>query len=203
MFKKKDTYILGLFMGAFFTYIGTSVFIPTYLGHAISLNQTITLPPPISFVFFIVEMVMVYLGITVGVWWTGKIKKRRPVMVTGGLGAGLLSLLTHVPFVLESTIISNVIKIIAIFFVCICLSAWTFVIGEVSSQKESGMQIGTILTIAALIGSLAPIIQGFLFSIDLFEIGWFFSSLMLFIMGICGYFSPETGLKYKDITADG
>ncbi len=185
-------------MGAFFTYIGTSVFIPTYLGHAISLNQTITLPPLISFVFFIVEMIMVYLGIIIGVWWTEKIKKRRPVMVTGGIGAGMISLLTHVPTVLESMIFSNLFKIIAIFLVCICLSAWTFVIGEVSPQNESGKQIGAILIIAALIGSLAPIIQGFLFSIDLFGIGWFLSSLMFFIMGVCGYFSPETGLKYEN-----
>ena len=60
IFMSKNTYILGALMGVFFSYIGTAVFIPTYLDRAMDLNEVATLHPPISFIFLLVEIVPVY-----------------------------------------------------------------------------------------------------------------------------------------------
>ena len=190
-FMKKDTYILGFFMGSFFAYIGTTVFIPTYLEKAITPNNQVVLPPPYTFIFFLLELFLVYIGIVVGAVWTQKVRKRRPVMVIGGIFAGITALLSFLPTIHDSSMFSSVFKMITVFFVCIALAAWTYVINEVSI--DSGKQIGAILTIAALIGCINPVIQGFLLSNDMFEMGWIGSNALLLLMGVFGYLSPETG----------
>ncbi|NHJ40338.1 MAG: hypothetical protein FK731_09930 [Asgard group archaeon] len=192
MFLKKTTYILSFLMGAFFAYIGTTVFIPVYLGKAISPNEPVILPPNFTILFTIIELIMCYLGIIIGVIWTQTVQQRRPVMIFGGIAAGLTSLIIHIPELGDYSMLSNLFKILTIFFICICLAAWTFVISE-ASPEDSGKQIGAILTIAALIGCVVPIIQSILLENGFFKIGWILSSLLLFIMGICGYLSPETG----------
>ncbi|MHA1973897.1 MAG: hypothetical protein ACTSW1_12945 [Candidatus Hodarchaeales archaeon] len=190
-FMKRETYVLGTLMGAFFSYIGTTVFIPIHLDKAVVPGEAVTLPPVFTIIFFVFEIITAYLGILLGAVWTQKIKKRRPVMTFGGLLAGSLAILSFTPFIHDITMLSEVLKTFTIFFVCICLAAWTYAINEVSPEK-SGMQIGAILTIAAMIGSFVPILQSFLLSIGLFEVGWFLSSVLLLLMGVMGYLSPET-----------
>ena len=115
-------------------------------------------------------------------------------MVFGGLLAGVTALTGFLPPIHDSTMFANIFKMITIFFVCICLTAWTYTINEVSKQ-HSGMQIGAILTVAALIGCITPVIQSYLLTINLFEVGWILSSILLLLMGVFGYLSPETGEK--------
>ncbi len=190
-FVKRDTYILSFLMGSFFAYIGTTVFIPVFLEKAISPTEAVKLPPPFTFLFFVLELLLVYLGILVGAVWTQKIQRRRPVMAIGGVLAGLTALIGFIPPIHDSSTLSNIFKMVTIFFVCINLAAWTYTINEVS--KESGKQIGAILSIAAIIGCIVPILQSFLLSIDLFELGWVASSTLLLLMGVFGYLAPETG----------
>ncbi|PWI48123.1 hypothetical protein CEE45_08135 [Candidatus Heimdallarchaeota archaeon B3_Heim] len=193
-FMKRDTYILGLLMGSFFAYVGTTVYIPVYLGKAISPTKSVVLPPPFTFLFFLMELLLVYIGILIGVFWTQRIHQRRPVMTIGGILAGSIALLGFIPAIHDNNVLSNVFKMITIFFVCINLTAWTYTINEVS--RDSGKQIGAILTVAALIGCITPVFQSFLLSIDLFEVGWVLSSILLLLMGVFGYLAPETGEIY-------
>jgi len=195
-FLDKNTYILGFLMGSFFAYIGTTVFIPVHLGKAILPGEAVTLPPPYVFIFFILELILVYIGIIIGIVWTQRIHKRRPVMTIGGLIAGITALIGFLPPIHDNTMYANIFKIVTIFFVCICLTAWTYTINEVSSH-HSGKQIGAILTIAALIGCITPLIQSYLLTINLFEVGWVISSMLLLLMGVFGYLSPETGEKQR------
>ena len=192
LFMKRETYILGFLMGSFFAYIGTTVFIPVHLGKALLPGESVTLPPTYTIIFFSLELLLVYMGIIIGAVWTQKVNKRRPVMAIGGLFAGVTALTGFLPPIHDSAMFANIFKMITIFFVSICLTAWTYTINEVSKQN-SGMQIGAILTVAALIGCITPIIQSYLLAINLFEVGWVISSMLLLVMGVFGYLSPETG----------
>jgi len=191
-FRLRETYLLGTILGAFFAYITTACWIPAYKA---LIKGTDPVAPPPFFVYIMgaIDITCVLLGFVAGYYLAKRYQRRRPLMVGGGLAAGITSLITFLPPIHENAMAAGMLKIIVIFFVCLCLIPWAFLASEIVPVHLMGEQMHATLLISGIYGTITPIIHGILFSINpaLFYWGWLGSSLLLVFMGVCSIFIRE------------
>ncbi|MCF2138115.1 MAG: MFS transporter [Candidatus Thorarchaeota archaeon] len=192
VFRLRETYLMGTILGVFFAYITTVSWLPTY--KAIEAGIDPVSPPTIMYMIGAIDLVSVSLGFVIGYYLARRLKKRRPLMIAGGFLAALTSLLGFLPVLQANKMVSGLLMISTIFFVCLCLCPWTFILGELAPPHRIASQMHATLLVSAVYGVITPIIQGILFFIDpsLFYWGWLGASFMLLFMGICSIFVPET-----------
>ncbi len=191
VFRLRETYLMGTILGVFFGYITTVSWLPTY--KAIEAATDPVSPPPIMYMIGIIDLISVMSGFVIGYYLARRTKRRKLMMTVGGFLSAFASLSGFIPAVHENAMVSGLLMISTIFFVCLCLCPWTFILGELAPPHRMAEQMHATLLVSAVFGVMTPIIQGVIFFIDpaLFYWGWLGASFMLLFMGICSIFVPE------------
>ncbi len=188
VFRSRETYLMGTILGVFFAYITTVSWLPTY--KAIESGTDPVSPPAFMYMIGVIDITSVICGFIVGYYLARRTTNKRRMMMVGGFLAAFTSLLGFVPGISGIRMLSGLLMIATIFFVCLCLCPWTFLLGEIVPPQRMGQQMHATLLVSAVYGVLTPLIQGVLFNIDpaLFYYGWLGASSLLLFMGICSIF---------------